>query len=368
VILLVLLGLSARNAAASLHVEGRHLVDRGRTVRLLGVNRSGTESMCIAGRGRVFDGPHDQRSVTAMRSWRINAVRVPLNESCWLGVGELRRWAATYRRAVVRWVRLLLLNRLYVILDDHVTAAGRGVAKHILPMPSAAQTPRFWRSVARRFRRTRNLIFDLYNEPHEVGWSCWLRGCRIPAGVWFGTSYPRYRAAGMRRLLRAVRSTGAQQPVMLAGIGWSSDLSMWARSAPRDSPRQIIASLHTYGPTGWPSAIPCLTACRQPAARVARRYPVVVGELGQMNCDHDYIDDFMRWADRHGISYLAWSWVAGRWECESGPSLIEKYDGTPTLYGDGFRNHLLLTGLFQRVLFVGDGLGVGNQGPNALWR
>src|SRR4051812_37739813 len=85
-------------AVASLHVRGAHLVDHGGVVRLLGVNRSGSEYMCTDGYGDVFDGPHDQRSVSAMRSWRINAVRVPLNESCWLGVGGLRRWARGYRR------------------------------------------------------------------------------------------------------------------------------------------------------------------------------------------------------------------------------------------------------------------------------
>jgi endoglucanase len=309
--------------------------------------------MCIAGRGQVFDGPHDQRSIDAMRSWRINAVRVPLNESCWLGVGALRRWAPAYRRAVVRWVRLLHRNRLYVILDGHVTTAGRGVAKDILPMASAAQTPRFWRSAARTFRRTRNVVFDLYNEPHDIGWSCWLRGCQVEAGVWNGRPYPAYRAAGMRHLLRAVRSTGARQPVMLAGIEWAVDLSRWTSSIPRDSRRQLVASLHTYGPASGPRTVPCLRPCRRHVARVARRYPVVVAELGQMNCGRDYIDDFVRWADRHGISYLGWSWVAGRWECESGPALIEDYDGAPTRYGAGFRDHLVREGLLQAVAFLG---------------
>src|SRR3954463_316783 len=99
------LALAAPPAAASLHVRGRHLVDHGRVLRLLGVNRSGTEYMCTDGYGDVFDGPHDQRSISAMRSWRINAVRVPLNESCWLGVAGLRKWERHYRRAVVRLVR-----------------------------------------------------------------------------------------------------------------------------------------------------------------------------------------------------------------------------------------------------------------------
>ena len=49
------------------------------------------------------------------------------------------------------------------------------------------------------------------------------------------------------------------------------------------------------------------------------------------------------WADRHGISYLGWTWDAvapGSWTCGGGPSLIENYEGKPTPFGIGFRNHL----------------------------
>jgi hypothetical protein len=69
----------------------------------------------------------------------------------------------------------------------------------------------------------------------------------------------------------------------------------------------------------------------------------VVGELGETDCAHGYIDAFMAWADRHGIDYLGWAWDAtspGGWTCRGGPSLITSYDGTPTAYGVGFRDHL----------------------------
>lgn len=332
-------------AAAELRVSGPHLVDNGRTVRLLGVNRSGTEYMCIGGFGDVFDGPSDQRSVTAMRTWRINAVRVPLNESCWLGVGRLSKWAPAYRRAIVRYVRLLRRNRLYVILEDHVSAPGRRVARDLLPLPAAEHAPAFWRSVGGTFRRTSGVLFDLYNEPHAVSWSCWLRGCRIPRRAWprSNTTYPAYRAAGMRELLAAVRSAGARQPVLLGGVAFAKNLSGWLRFAPRDPARQLVASLHTYGPVGAPIAAVCLTACREVVARIARRYPVVAGEIGEYDCAHGYIDDFMSWADAHGVSYLGWTWNAvspGGWQCDTGPALIERYDGTPTAFGVGLRDHL----------------------------
>jgi Cellulase (glycosyl hydrolase family 5) len=336
--------LSAPSAAAKLHVSGNHLVDRGQVVRLLGVNRSGTEYQCTK-RGRaIFDGPNDQRSIDAMKTWRINTVRVPLNESCWLGVGRLRKRKVRYRRAIARYVRLLRRNGLYVILEYHFAAPGRRIARDHLALPPASHAPAFWRSVGRRFRRTSGVAFDLFNEPHDVSWRCWLRGCRVsrrrvpPSGK----TYPAYRAAGMARLLRVLRKTGAKQPVLLGGLAYARDLSQWLSHKPRG--RQLVASLHTYGPVGDRRAAPCVGVCRDEVAEIARRYPVVAGEIGEYDCLHGYIDDFMAFADANGISYLGWAWDAvapGSWQCGSGPALIENYNGTPTAFGIGLRDHLL---------------------------
>jgi hypothetical protein len=50
-----------RDAAPRLHVSGNRLVNgHGRPVLLHGVNRSGTEFMCVHGHG-IFDGPADRR-------------------------------------------------------------------------------------------------------------------------------------------------------------------------------------------------------------------------------------------------------------------------------------------------------------------
>lgn len=70
-------------------VRGGDLVDGGgAAVGLLGMNRSGTEYQCQQGYG-FFDGPSSAASIRVMRSWRINAVRVPLNETCWLGINGI---------------------------------------------------------------------------------------------------------------------------------------------------------------------------------------------------------------------------------------------------------------------------------------
>src|SRR5690349_8815457 len=135
-------------AAPALHVSGNRLVtEGGSTYRLLGVNRSGGEFSCIQGKG-MWDGPMDQASVTAMRSWNVRAVRVALNEECWLGTAGVPAGGvsgAAYQQAVLDYVNLLVANGINPILELHWTwgrytsfasACGDETATCMKPMPN----------------------------------------------------------------------------------------------------------------------------------------------------------------------------------------------------------------------------------------
>ena len=330
------------SASAGIRVRGNHLIageGRGHATRLLGLNRSGTEYSCFQGYG-FFDGPSDMASIRVMKSWRINAVRLPLNEDCWLGINGVKRalGGRRYRRVIHRYVKRLHRAGLYVVIDMHLAGAGHHVANQILRMPDADHAPDFWRSVAAYFKRDHRLLFDLYNEPHYVSWSCWLHGCRVSGYKQEHGPVASYEAAGMQQLVDAVRSTGARQPLMLGGLDWARSLGSWLAHKPRDPLHQLVASEHNYG-----GLAPCGHLCRGAIARTARLVPVVVGELGENDCRHGYIDRFMPWADRHRISYLGWTWNAtgpSGWTCRGGPSLIKNFKGTPTNFGVGFRDHL----------------------------
>jgi endoglucanase len=341
----------ARSGArsAGLRVRGTKLVDgpgSGHPVALRGVNRSGLEYACIQGWG-FFDSPHpqridDPRMIAAIKSWDVDVVRVPLNEDCWLGVNAPRRTSgAGYRKIVERYVQALNAAHLYVVLDLHWAAPGAVKADKQLPMADVDHSPAFWRSVARAFKGDHRLMFDLYNEPFGIGWGCWLHGCQIPAA---GGS-PAYRAAGMQALVDAVRSAGARQPLLLGGLDYSSDVSGWVAHEPRDPRHQLVAAQHNYGGLG-----PCAAACRSSVLGTHRRVPLIFGELGETDCRHGYIDSMMRFADQHGIGYLGWAWdsTASGFSCTGGPSLIQSYDGTPTGFGTGFRDHLRALGVAQR--------------------
>jgi endoglucanase len=320
-------------------VSGNHLIDgAGRTIRLLGVNRSGTEYACIQGWG-IFDGPSDATSIAAMAAWHINAVRVPLNEDCWLGTSTTAanraQMGLTYRSAIQGYVQRLHAAGLVAVLDLHVTAPPGETANADTPepMPDSLATG-FWASVALTFKSDPGVVFDLYNEPHDVSWACWLSGCTVNDAVKPGA---KFRSVGMQSMLNTVRNVGATQPVMAGGLDYSGDLSLWPAGL-HDPAHQLVASLHMYADVNQTPA-----AWNQVLAPIAAAYPIVTGELGEFDCAHGFIDGYMAWADAHGVSYLGWTWDAtspGGWTCGGGPSLITDYLGTPTGFGIGLRNHL----------------------------
>src|SRR5438093_6028685 len=144
----------ARAASLSIAVSGNHLIDgNGQAVRLLGVDRSGTEYACIQGWG-IFDGPSDAASIQAIASWHVNTVRLPLNEDCWLAInGAAAAYSgATYRNAIVDYVNRLHASGMYAILDLHWNAAGPAQATGQPAMVDADHGPAFWSSVAAAFK------------------------------------------------------------------------------------------------------------------------------------------------------------------------------------------------------------------------
>jgi hypothetical protein len=121
-------------------------------VILHGVNRSSTEYACVQGWG-IFDGPSDAASVEAIAARLVNAMRVPLNEDCWLGINGVKPAyaGAIYRPAISDYVTLLNAHGLAAILELHWSAPGAALAQGQPPMPDQDHSIAFWQSVAETF-------------------------------------------------------------------------------------------------------------------------------------------------------------------------------------------------------------------------
>jgi len=300
-----------------------------------GVNRSGTEYKCTQKGGGTFDGPSDQTSISAMLSWKITIVRVPLNEDCWLGInGEPANGttAAQYQQDIVSYVKLLRQNNLAVILDLHWNAAGNEQALGQQPMPDLDHAPAFWSGVATTFKADPFVVFDLYNEPYTTDWHCWQQGstganvkpCRDV----------NFAVAGMQTLVNTVRATGAGNLILIGGLAYANNMFGWAQFKPNDPGNNLAASFHIY-PNNGCNNTGCLDSSVAP---VAEQYPVIAEEIGEMDCADQFITNMLPWFDSHHIGYLAWAWDTH--DCAAFPALIGNYDGTATAYGMGFKRHL----------------------------
>jgi endoglucanase len=336
-----------------LHVVGNHIENSdGATVHLRGVNRSGTEYQCMKGGALIFDGPATLAAIGTMATWKVNAVRIPLNEACWLRINGAVEASSgdNYKRAIVGYVNLLHMYNIVPILDLHWVGPGTALADRLQPMPDADHSPTFWADVARTFADDDGVIFELFNEPFPdgnrdsaAGWTCWRDGCTASLRGQAGMTY---QATGMQSLVDAIRATGSRHLLLIGGLQYSNALSQWLAYAPVDSATNTAAAWHVYSFNSCSNAT-CWDAA---PATLAQAVPIVATEIGQNDCNGTFIEPLLQWYDAHGIGYLAWTWntwgacVPAQPMMPGQPwALISNYaTGTPTSnYAQTFRDHLL---------------------------
>ena len=318
---------------------GAQSVVAGAPVVLRGVNFSGSEYACMKGR---FWGnqPGNQATINAMLTWHANVMRLPLNEDCWLAINGMpaATSGANYQAAMGAFVNLAVASGLIVEVDLHFGAGGKAVpTSDDYPALDADHAPAFWRSVADYFKGDPSVVFNLINEPYGISWSC-LRdgGCTAKSkhkGSW--------RVVGTQSIVSTVRATGALNPIIIAGLDWSDDLSQWLQYVPNDPARQLIAGFHTYAP---PLDKICVTkSCWDGvlAPIQGAGYPLLINEFGEEDCAHGYVDKVMNWADAQTpkVGYWGWDWTTS--SCRKEPSLLRDSSGTPSNYGLGLKQRLL---------------------------
>lgn len=297
---------SAVGTAPQPVVVGDHFVDSrtGATWVPHGVDVPSFEYACSQGWGYSNDQMTDA-SAAAMQRWGIDLVRLPLDETCWTGAPAYGT-AAGYRAAVISWVATLHAHGIAVVLDLHWTRPPGAAHDEQYAAPSA-RSVEFWSQVAAAFAADPSVLFDLFNEPFSfpsdpLTPTCWIEGgCSMPAVDQHSApteGSPRYVVAGARELLAAVRSAGAAQPVLIAGLDYANDVRGIA--LPADG--QLAMSVHVYegnrcgDEVCWNAELAGLTV------------PVVATEFWVDPGDTDYLERWMAWCDAHGIGYLAWAW------------------------------------------------------------
>ena len=262
-----------------------------------------------------------------MATWKANVVRVALNQDFWLADSPFADAGYPARvDSVIGWAEAAGMD---VILDLHWSDQGtlgscdpgNGGCQQLM---ADANSKTFWSEVAARYKGDGRVLFELYNEPHDVPWPTWQNGGGTSQG---------WTAVGMQQLYDAVRAAGADNIVIAGGLGWAFDLSQVPTY--RINGYNVMYATHPYDTPDrpeqrWWPAFGFLTATD----------PVIITEFGDGGgtCATQYSADLIAYADLHAASWTAWAWFPGG--CGF-PSLIADWTGTPAPVGAVVRAALL---------------------------
>ena len=259
-------------------------------------------------------------------SWDANVVRISLNQDFWLSDSPNAdpNYPATVDGAV-KWAEEAGMD---VILDLHWSDKGTlgscatgAFSSSCQQLMADTNSITFWSQVASIYKNDGRVLFELYNEPHDIPWTVWKSG-GMTSGNW--------TAAGMQQLYAAVRGAGADNLVVIGGLNYAFDLS--GVPSNRIDGYNILYATHPYGgdsskgPAAWDGAWGFLAATD----------PIIMTEFGDSaDCSgqtyrpavNTYVSLLLSYADQHKINWTAWAWYVGG--C-SFPALIMDWQGTPT--------------------------------------
>jgi len=314
------------NAPSPLKVVGTNIINvQGEHVLLRGVNAASME-WTSDGQGHIL-----KTIDTAINDWHVNIIRLPLSQDRWFGKGpEQTDGGKSYRALVQHAVDICATQKCYIILDLHWSDCdhwGANIGQHSMPDSNSVA---FWKDLAPLYANHPAVLFDLYNEPHDVSWDVWLNGGDItdtPNGRHPGTPQ-KFHAVGMQQMLDTVRATGAKNVVIAGGLDWAYDFSGILAGRLLSDPKGngVIYANHCYD-NKHDSVDTWVRNMEEASAKL----PVMVTEFGgTAGPSHEVPSDnwllhVMKALDEHH-----WSWTAWDLHTNARPNLISDWEYTPT--------------------------------------
>jgi hypothetical protein len=283
-----------RDLVGPLRTEGTQIVDANGPVVLRGVHRVGLERWTT---------PYNlnRDDLLQAKRWGGNVVRLGLSSTLW-PTDPCGRGSVDYQRTVDGAVGAITAAGMAVILDLHfnsIQVCGQNGPQKMADVYAI----NFWRDVASRYRGNGLVLFDLYNEPHDINDAVWLRGGLVTEGN------SSFRAAGMQTMYDAVRATGAQNVVITSGNGWAGRIPDKLVTG-----FNVVLGTHAYTcphTTDWwtcdPDPLDPPPHLDDFAARSASaNVPVLISEFGWPDAgDGRYMRNLIAYAQAKG-----WGWVA----------------------------------------------------------
>ena len=333
----------------ALKVKGNQILNsKNQPVLLRGVNAASLE-WTIDGDGHILD-----TIKVAIDDWNVNIIRLPLSQDRWFGKDPNSTDEGKGYRALVKDVVDLCNSKgCYILLDLHwsdVNEWGQNIGQHSMPDRNSLI---FWKDFAPNFANNPAVLFDLYNEPHDVTWDVWLKGGMItdrPNRP--GLQAKKYEAVGMQEMLDTVRSTGAKNVVVAGGLEWAYDFNgiLAGRQLKDAGGNGVIYANHAYDNKGE-SVFTWIASMKEATAK----FPVIVSEFGGSGGPNRRTgwwgqspstatgDDWLLHV-LQAIQDNNWSFTAWDMHPTAGPTLISDWNYMPTPEFGVYVKELLVKG------------------------
>jgi hypothetical protein len=267
--------------------------------------------------------------------WHMNALRLPTSNWIYFSTNSNNQYQyqSEYLNQLDLVVQEANLAGLYVILDLHDDTLSGSPYGSSDPVPKP-QTIDYWKAIATHYLNNTQVLFDVFNEPSYPNAQTWLMGD--------GTTNSN-RIVGMQEIVNNIRSTGAQQIIVVSGIevvvcsnpAYTSNVNdpniVYTRHAYSDVASGISSTPCKGKPPTWDASWGSFKG----------QYPLYYGEWAllpntvytyqckgatQANADQKVID-FMNYMNQNGISWTAWQFDS--------PYLIQDHTNfTPTNLDD----------------------------------
>jgi hypothetical protein len=306
-------------------VGTRILNSKNEPVRLCGVNAASLE-WTSTGEGHIL-----KTLNVAIQDWHVNIIRLPLCQDRWFGKApEQKDGGKAYRDLVQQAVNTCATQGCYILLDLHWSDCnewGVNIGQHSMPDTNSLA---FWKDFAPVYANQPAVLFDLYNEPHDVSWDVWQKGGTVrdrPNGGGGGPART-YQAVGMQTLLDAVRATGASNVVVAGGLDWAYDMSGFLDGRQLSDPqgRGVIYANHCYD-----NKNDTVDAWIAKLEKAAAKVPVIVSEFGGASGPSkrapadNWLLHVLQAIQDHQWNYTAWDL-----HTSAGPTLLSDWNYTPS--------------------------------------
>lgn len=336
-------------SVVALQVDGTDIVDpNGQAFDLRGVNIDAMEGWGGPGNpsgGLVYN--QDVKYVvntalTAALDWNANLIRLPLNQSFWLGL-DYGVGSQSYRNDVDNFINRAAEGGAYVMLLPKVTDGGTGdptLQSGNFSLPDE-NTDDFWASVATRYAGNPAVMFDLFNEPdhYNATYTQWKDGTPQFTERINGRDVS-YASPGMQGLIDTIRSVpGCDNIITVEGMKYGGDLleigaQIAAGNALSDDAGELVYQIHIYpGKVADAANFAALDALIPDS--IENNYPIYVGEWGAdispgpeggaSTSAQVWNQNMLDWLDTKPYSWTAWAMNAHPWLTYHGTT-------TPTTY------------------------------------